>query len=135
MVQTLSKGQIKPKADWRAVNSPKNQTNKLGFFAVKSKKAKKKKYKFVLSFFGKIYGAPICLQFYLTFSFAIYTYITFTENSNYWWKTLLEVIWQNIAGSCQQTFCTKECVNNAQQCCAFTSQANFPAHNLNFHRR
>ena len=36
----VTKGQIKPKADWRAVDSPKKQTNKFVFFAVKSKKAK-----------------------------------------------------------------------------------------------
>ena len=28
------KGQIKPKADWRAIYSPKKQTNKFGFFAM-----------------------------------------------------------------------------------------------------
>ena len=62
----FGKGQIKPKADWRAVDSPKKRMNEFGFFAVKSKKAKKNK--FVHSFFGRIYGTPICLQFYLTFS-------------------------------------------------------------------
>ena len=54
---------------------------------------------------------------------------TFTENSNY---SLLEVIRQNIAGWCQQTFCFQRFVDNAQQCFAFTSRATFPAHNLNF---
>ena len=29
----LSKGQIKPKADWRAVDSPKNRTNEFVLFA------------------------------------------------------------------------------------------------------
>ena len=37
----LSKGQIKPKADLRAVDSPKKQTKEFGVFAVKSKKATK----------------------------------------------------------------------------------------------
>ena len=37
---------------------------------------------------------------------------------------------QNIAGRCQQTFCFQKF---AQQCFAFTSQANFPDYNLNFH--
>jgi hypothetical protein len=46
---------MKPKADWSTL---------FIFFAVKSKKAKKN----VGSFFGTIYGAPICLWFYLTFS-------------------------------------------------------------------
>ena len=35
------KGQIKPKADWGAIDSPKKRTNEFGFFAVKIKKAKK----------------------------------------------------------------------------------------------
>ena len=62
-----TKGQIKPIADWRAVDSPTKRTNEFGFFAVKSKKQKKKT-EFVRLFFGRIYGAPICLRFYLTFS-------------------------------------------------------------------
>ena len=37
----LLKGQIKPKADWPAVDSHKNRTNKFVLFAVKSKKANK----------------------------------------------------------------------------------------------
>ena len=36
-----SKGQIKPKTDWRAVDSPKKRTNEFVLFALKSKKAKK----------------------------------------------------------------------------------------------
>ena len=35
-------------------------------------------------------------------------------------KSLLEVIRQNIAGWCQQTFCFEKFVDNAQQCFAFT---------------
>ena len=35
-----TKGQIKPKADWRAVDSLKKRTDKFDLFAVKSKKAK-----------------------------------------------------------------------------------------------
>ena len=38
---TVTKGQIKPKADWRAVDSPKKQTDEFDLFAVKSKKANK----------------------------------------------------------------------------------------------
>ena len=34
-----AKGQIKPKADLRAVDSPKKWTDEFGFFAVKSKKS------------------------------------------------------------------------------------------------
>ena len=33
-----SKGQIKPKADWRTVDSPKKRTNEFGFFCHKIKK-------------------------------------------------------------------------------------------------
>jgi hypothetical protein len=40
---------------------------------------------------------------------------------------------QNIAGCCQQIFEYKKFVDNAQQCFAIMPQANFPAHNLNFH--
>ena len=45
----------------RAVDSPKNWTNKFGFFPWRVKKNS-----FVRSFFGRIYVAPICLRFYLT---------------------------------------------------------------------
>ena len=41
-VKNFLKGQIKPKADFRAVNSPKKRTNEFAcFFAVKSKIAEK----------------------------------------------------------------------------------------------
>ena len=56
--------------------------------------------------------------------------LTFSENSNYGRETLLNVIRQNIAGWCQQTFENK---NKTKM--SFTPQANFPAHNLNFHWR
>ena len=36
------------------------RTNEFGFFAMKSKKAKKP---FICSFFGRLYGTPICLRF------------------------------------------------------------------------
>ena len=39
----------------------------------------------------------------------------------------------NIAGCCQQTFEENKFVDNAQQCFAFMSHRNFPAHNLKFH--
>ena len=61
--------------------------------------------------------------------------MTFSENLNYWQDILLEVIRQNIAEGCQQTFENNKFVDNAQQCFAFTPQANFPTHNLNFHQR
>ena len=42
-------------------------------------------------------------------------------------KTLLGVV--------NKLFCFQKFVDNTQQCFAFTPQANFPAHNLNFHQR
>ena len=36
MTVLYPKGQIKPKADWRAIDSPKKRTNKFGFFALQS---------------------------------------------------------------------------------------------------
>ena len=42
---------------------------------------------------------------------------------------------KNIAGCCEHTFEYKKFVDNAQQCFAFTPQANFPANNMNFHGR
>ena len=45
------------------------------------------------------------------------------------------VIRQNIAGWCLHNICFQKLVDNAQQCFAFTPQANFLAHNLNFHSR
>ena len=41
MCHCIAKGQIKPKADWRAVDSPKKRMNEFELFAVKSKKANK----------------------------------------------------------------------------------------------
>ena len=62
-------------------------------------------------------------------------WIQFSENSNHWRESLLQLIRQNIAGWCQQIFCFQKFVDNAQQCFAFTPEANFPAHDLNFHWR
>ena len=42
-IDGITKGQIKPKADWGAVDSPKKRMNEFVLFAVKSKKANKKK--------------------------------------------------------------------------------------------
>ena len=39
----MTKGQIKPKADWRAADSPKKQTNEFVFVAFLLFTAKKKK--------------------------------------------------------------------------------------------
>jgi hypothetical protein len=60
------------KADWRAIDSPKKQTNDF-LFAMTVRKYLKletlisKKPKNKQIGFGKIYGAPICFRFYLTF--------------------------------------------------------------------
>ena len=41
-------------------------------------------------------------------------------------KVFVEVIRQNIAGRCQQTFCFQKFVDIAQQCFALLPQVNFP---------
>ena len=58
---------------------------------------------------------------------------TFGENSNCGRENLLRVLRQNNAGCCQLTFENKKFVDIYHQCFAFICQANFPAHNLNFH--
>ena len=58
-----------------------------------------------------------------------------SENSNYWRESFQKLIRKNIAGCHQQTFENKNFVDITQQCFAFTPQASFPAHNLNFHSR
>ena len=62
-MHSTSKGQIKPKADWRAIEQKKKGTNEFSVFAVKSKKPN-----LIHSFVGRIYGATICLWIYPTFS-------------------------------------------------------------------
>jgi len=47
-------------------------------------------------------------------------------------ESLLEVLRQNIAGHCQQTFGSKTFVDITQQCFALLPQLNFSANNLNF---
>ena len=68
----FSKGQIKPKADWRAIDSPKKWTNKFVLLAVNSKKQKSKKKLFVRSVFFLVFFwknlRPTNLL-YLTFRF------------------------------------------------------------------
>ena len=65
----MTKGQIKPKADWRAADSPKKQTNEFVFVAFLLFTAKKKRKKEIVRlFFGRIYGVQICFWFYLTFN-------------------------------------------------------------------
>ena len=56
LANSITKGQIKPKADWRAVDSPKKQTNEFVLFAFLLFMANKTN--FFVRFFGRIYGAP-----------------------------------------------------------------------------
>ena len=59
-----------------------------------------------------------------------------SHHLHFQWKFKLWAgkVWrQNIAGHCQQNVCIQKFVDNIQQCFAFTPQANFPTHNLNFH--
>ena len=51
--------QIKPKADWRTVDSPKNRTNKFGLFVFCFSWQTKPIF---CSIFGRIYGAPNLLS-------------------------------------------------------------------------
>ena len=55
----VNKGQIKPYADWLAI-----KISSFKYFPT----VMAKKNESVCSFFGRIYGAPICFWFYLTFS-------------------------------------------------------------------
>ena len=56
----LSKGQIKPKADWQVVDSPKKRRNEFGLFAFLFFTANKTN-------FGRIYGGPKLLSVLSTF--------------------------------------------------------------------
>ena len=62
----VAKGQIKPKAVWARRRFSQKMNKRICF--VCREKQKSKQNKFVRSFFGRIYGAPICFWFYLTFS-------------------------------------------------------------------
>ena len=54
-----SKGKIKPKADWRAIDSPKKQTNKFVLFAEKSKKANKMNFVCLFVFWENLWRANL----------------------------------------------------------------------------
>ena len=58
LTKEASKGQIKPKAE----RFSQETNDRFPLFYSKNNN------KFIPSFFGRIYGAQICLQFYLTFS-------------------------------------------------------------------
>ena len=87
-----TKGQIKPKVDWRAKDSPKKQRKNF-FFAYLPFTAKKTK--FVCLFFGRIYGGQICLKFYLTFSFLNFLKSVTYKGVSY--KPILRLV-QSISG-------------------------------------
>ena len=61
-----SKGRIKPKADWCAIDSPKKQRNGFVVFAFFAFHRKNKTYSFV-QFLGESTAHPNCFWFYLTF--------------------------------------------------------------------
>ena len=60
----LPKGQIKPKAVWVRRRFYQKTNEWICFVCHEKQKSKQKK--FICSFFGRIYGAPICFWFYLT---------------------------------------------------------------------
>ena len=53
---SVGKGQLYSKTDWRAIDSPNKRIDEF-FFTLHGKQIK-----FVHSFFGRIYGAPICFS-------------------------------------------------------------------------
>ena len=55
---TSTKGQLISKADWRAIDSPKKRTDEFVLFSF----LLSKQIKFVRSFFGRIFGPPICFS-------------------------------------------------------------------------
>ena len=63
----IDKGQIKPKADWRAVDSPKKGVNEFILFAFLLFTTNKSNL-FVRSFLGESMARQSCFWFYLTFS-------------------------------------------------------------------
>jgi hypothetical protein len=69
MTVLLVKGQIKPKAGLARCRFSQKRTSEFVLIAVKSKIANKTN-SFVCLFFGRIYNAPICFWFYLTFMLA-----------------------------------------------------------------
>ena len=71
----ILKGQIKPKADWRTVDSPKKQMNEFVLFALLLFTANKSN-SFV-RFLGESTARQSCFWFYLTFSVPVYWI---------WWK-------------------------------------------------
>ena len=60
LISDEAKGQIKPKADWLAVDSPKKGTNKFVLFAFFAFHCKQNK--FVCLFLGRISGKPKLLS-------------------------------------------------------------------------
>ena len=63
----LIKGQIKQKADWRALDSSKKQTNEFDLFAFLLFTANKTNSS--VHFMGESTARPNCFRFYLTFSY------------------------------------------------------------------
>ena len=61
----FAKGQIKPKAGLEGCRFSQKTNERIWF--VCCEKQKSKQIKFIRLFFGRIYGAPICFWFYLTF--------------------------------------------------------------------
>ena len=66
-IKELDKGQIKPKADWRAAASPKTERTNIFLLLLYSPWQKNKQIR--LFVFWENLRPQICLWFYLTFSF------------------------------------------------------------------
>ena len=72
------KGQIKPKVVLARRRFFQKKKKLICF--VYREKQKSKQNKFVCSFFGRIYGAPICFRFYLTFTLFHYNSVWYTRH-------------------------------------------------------
>ena len=71
-MHAIAKGQLISKADWRAMDSPKKTNGQICFVCFFTLHGKQ--IKLVSSFFGRIYGSPIC------FSISSDLYIEFKVN-------------------------------------------------------
>ena len=76
------KGQKKPKAHLARCRFSQKMNEQICF--VCREKQKSKQNKFVCSFFGRIYGAPICIRFYLTIN-KVNTYLSLTLHCKYFY--------------------------------------------------
>ena len=78
IIVTTTKGQIKPKAHWRAVDSPKKRTNEFVLFAFLLFTANKTN--LFVRFLGESTVRPNCFRFYWPLHTYIFTILSFTDS-------------------------------------------------------